>query len=159
TLTFTIQGPTSKITLTPGTAFISINERTVLLQNPIRRDNGQWHVPLDFLSTGLSRVAGIEFRYHPGDFRMFAGNANPAELAMNAQALGSTTRLTLRAGLPLDVELQRDAAQHRVVLLLKGKPVDPGRERLDYKDRLVQSVVFEDTDGIPRIVVGTTDEV
>ena len=159
TQTFTIQGQNSKLLLTPGSAFISLNERAILLQNPIRHDNGQWLVPLDFLSQGLSRVSGIEFRYHPGDPRVFAGNISPAELAMNAQSLGATTRLTLRTGSPVEVELQRDAAQRRVVLLLKGKPIDPGRERLDYKDRLVQSIAFEDSDGVARIVVGTTDEV
>src|SRR6185295_3317823 len=159
TLTFTIQGQNSKLGLTPGSAFISLNERPILLQNPIRHDNGQWLVPLDFLSQGLSRVSGIEFRYRPGDLRVFAGGANPAELAMNAQSLGSTTRLTLRTGSRLDVEVQRDAAQHRAVLLLKGKPIDPGRERLDYKDRLVNSIAFEDSDGVPRILVGITDEI
>lgn len=158
-LTFTIQGQNSRLTLTPGSAFISLNERAILLQNPIRREGGQWLVPLDFLSQGLSRISGIEFRYRQGDPRMFAGNVTPAELAMNAQSLGPMTRLTLRAGTPVEVELQRDAAQHRVVLLLKGKPIDPGLERLNFKDRLVQSIAFEDADGVARIVVGTTDEV
>jgi N-acetylmuramoyl-L-alanine amidase len=158
-LTFTIQGQNSRLILTPGSAFISLNERAVLLQNPIRRESGQWLVPLDFLSQGLSRISGIEFRYRPGDPRMFAGNVTPAELVMNAQSLGATTRLTLRTGTPVEVELQRDAAQHRVVLLLKGKPIDPGLERLNYKDRLVSSIAFEDADGVARIVIGTTDEV
>ena len=158
-LTFTIQGPNARLALTPGSAFISLNDRPILLQNPIRHDNNQWLVPLDFLSQGLSRVSGIEFRYRPGDLRVFAGNANPAELAMNAQSLGSTTRLTLRTGSRIDLDVQREAAQHRAVLLLKGKPIDPGRERLDYKDRLVQSIAFEDSDGVARIMVGTTDEV
>jgi N-acetylmuramoyl-L-alanine amidase len=158
-LTFTIQGQNSRLLLTPGSAFVSLNERSIILQNPVRRDNGQWLVPLDFLSQGLSRVAGVEFKYRPGDPRIFAGNVTPAELAMNVQSLGPTTRLTLRTGTRIDVELQRDAAQHRAVLLLKGKPIDPGREKLDYKDRLVNSVAFEDSDGVARIVVGTSDEV
>jgi N-acetylmuramoyl-L-alanine amidase len=158
-LTFTIQGPNARLALTPGSAFISLNDRPILLQNPIRHDNGQWLVPLDFLSQGLSRVTGIEFRYRPGDLRVFAGASAPAELAMNAQSLGSITRLTLRTGSRIEVEVQRDAAQHRAVLLLKGRPIDPGRERLDYKDRLVQSIAFEDSDGVARIVVGTTDDV
>jgi N-acetylmuramoyl-L-alanine amidase len=158
-LTFTIQGQNSRILLTPGSAFISLNDRAVLLQNPIRREGGQWFVPLDFLSQGLSRISGIEFRYQPGDPRMFAGNVTPAELVMNAQSLGPMTRLTLRTGTSVEVELRRDAAQPRVVLLLKGKPIDPSLERLNYKDRLVQSIAFEDADGVARIVIETTDEV
>jgi N-acetylmuramoyl-L-alanine amidase len=157
--TLTIQGQNTRLALTPASTFISVNDQPVLLQNPIRRENGQWLVPLDFLSQGLSRVAGIQFRYRPGTPRAFAGTVNPVELAMTAQSLGPTTRLTLRTGSPIEAELLRDGAQHRATLVLKGKPVDPARERMDYKDRLVQSIAFDDSDGIARIVIGTTEEV
>jgi N-acetylmuramoyl-L-alanine amidase len=158
-LTFTIQGQNSRLVLTPGSGFISYNDQPMLLQNPIRRDSGQWMVPLDFLSQGLSRVAGMEFRYRPGTRRVFAGRVATTELAMNAQSLGALTRLTLRAGSPLDVDLQKEPAQHRAVIVLKGKAIDPARERLDYKDALVQSVTFDDSDGTARLLVGIADDV
>jgi N-acetylmuramoyl-L-alanine amidase len=158
-VTFTIQGQNSRVVLTPGSTFVSVNDQPTLLQSPIRRDNGQWLVPVDFLSQGLSRVAGLEFRYKPGTRRVFAGKVMPAELVMNAQASGSSTRLVLRAGSPIEVDLQKDAAQHRVTLTIRGRPVDPARERLDYKDALVQSIAFEDSEGTPRVIVGITDEV
>jgi len=158
-MTFTIQGQNSRLVLTPGSGFISYNDQTILLQNPIRRDGGQWLVPLDFLSQGLSRVAGMEFRYKPGTRRVFAGRVTTTELAMNAQSLGALTRLTLRAGSPIEVELQKETAQRRAVLVLKGKAIDPARERLDYKDALLQSVVFDDSDGTPRLIIGVADDV
>jgi N-acetylmuramoyl-L-alanine amidase len=157
-LTFTIQGQNSRLVLTPGAAFVSYNDQPVLLQNPVRRENGQWLIPLDFLSQGLSRVAGIEFRYRPGSRRVFAGKVMTTELAMNAQSLGALTRLTLRSGAAIDVELHRESQQHRAILTLKGKALDPVRERLDYKDTLVQSVAFEDSDGSPRLIVGVADD-
>jgi len=159
TTTFTIQGQNSRLVLTPGSGFISYNDQSILLQNPVRRDGGQWLVPLDFLSQGLSRVAGVEFRYKPGTRRVFAGKVTTTELAMNAQSLGALTRLTLRAGTPIDVDLQKETAQRRAVLILKGRAIDPARERLDYKDALVQSVVFDDSDGMPRLVVGLAEDV
>jgi N-acetylmuramoyl-L-alanine amidase len=158
-MTFTIQGQNSRLVLTPGSGFISLNDQPVLLQNPVRRDGGQWLVPLDFLSQGLSRVAALEFRYRPGSRRVFAGKVTSTELAMNAQSLGALTRLTLRAGSAIDVELQKETAQHRAILNLKGKAIDPARERLDYKDALVQSVAFDDFDGAPRLVIGIADDV
>ena len=158
-LTFTIQGQNSKLVLVPATAFIAVNDQPILLQSTVRREGGQWLVPLDFLSQGLSRVAGLEFRYRPGTRRVFAGKVQPAELAMSAQSLGGTTRLTLRAGYSVDVDLQKEPAQHRATLTLKGRPIDPARERLDYKDALVQSVTFDDSDGSARLVVATTDDV
>ena len=158
-MTFTIQGQNSRLVLTPGSGFISFNDQPVLLQNPIRRDGGQWLVPLDFLSQGLSRVAALEFRYRAGSRRVFAGKVTTTELAMNAQSLGALTRLTLRAGAAIEVDLQKETAQHRAVVTLKGKAIDPARERLDYKDALVQSVAFDDSDGSPRLVVGIADDV
>ena len=158
-MTFTIQGQNSRLVLTPGSGFISFNDQPVLLQNPIRRDGGQWLVPLDFLSQGLSRVAALEFRYRAGSRRVFAGKVTTTELAMNAQSLGVLTRLTLRAGAAIEVDLQKESAQHRAIVTLKGKAIDPARERLDYKDALVQSVAFDDSDGSPRLVVGIADDV
>src|SRR5262245_31020473 len=157
-MTFTIQGQNSRLVLTPGSGFISYNDQSILLQNPIRRDGGQWLVPLDFLSQGLSRVAGLEFRYRPGTRRVFAGKVMTTELAMNAQSLGALTRLTLRAGSPIEVELQKETAQRRAVLVLKDRAIDPARERLDYKDALLQSVAFDDSDGNPRLLVGVGDD-
>jgi N-acetylmuramoyl-L-alanine amidase len=158
-LTFTIQGQNSRLVLTPGSAFVAVNDQPILLQSTVRRENGQWFVPLDFLSQGLSRVAGFEFRYRPGTRRVFAGRVQVAELAMNAQALGGITRLTLRSGYALDVELQKEMAQRRATLALKGRPIDPARERLDYRDGLLQSVTFDDSEGLPRLIVTMTDDV
>ena len=158
-MTFTIQGQNARVVLTPGSGFISFNDQPVLLQNPVRRDGGQWLVPLDFLSQGLSRIASLEFRYRPGSHRVFAGKVTTTELAMNAQSLGALTRLTLRAGAAIEVDLQKESAQHRALLNLKGKALDPAREKLDYKDALVQSVAFDDSDGSPRLVVGIADDV
>lgn len=157
--TFTVQGANARLVLAKNSQFILVNDQSILLQNPIRHEEGRWLVPLDFLSQGLSRVAGIEFRYKPGTSRVFAGDVSAAELLMVAQTLGPLTRLTLRAGSPVEIEVQRDAAQRRTLLILKGRPIDPLRERLDFRDRLVQSVAFDDGDGVAKIVVGTSDDV
>src|SRR5574339_226969 len=61
-VSFTIHGQNSRVVLRPGNTFVSLNDQPILLQSEIRRDNGQWLVPVDFLSQGLSRVAGLEFR-------------------------------------------------------------------------------------------------
>src|SRR5262245_16006180 len=150
--TFTIRGPNALLVLTRNSQLISINGQIVFLSSNIRRENQQWLVPVDFLSQGLSRVSGIMFRYRPGSSRVFAGDVNPSELVMNAQNLGRVTRLTIRSETPVTPELKRDTQQHRVVLTLGTKPIDPLRERLDYRDRLVQSIAFDDSDGVSKII-------
>jgi N-acetylmuramoyl-L-alanine amidase len=157
--TFTLRNSSNaELLLIPNSAVISINNQPVFLQNPIRRDGGKWWVPLDFLSQGLSRLTGIEFRYKPGTSRVFAGNVTPTQLVMNAQALGPVTRLTLRTAAPVELDLQREG-ERRSVLVLKGKRIDPLSEKLDYKDRLIQTVAFDDSDGVAKILIGMTDDV
>jgi len=108
-----------------------VNGQQTLLAFPVLRDGQQWLVPIDFLTQALSRVTGVEFRYKPGTSRIFAGKVTAAELVMNAQALGSITRLTIGTSAPVNLNLKRDAPQHRAVLEMGSKPIDPLRERLN----------------------------
>ena len=157
--TFTIRAATARLVLTRNSGLISVNDQIVLLRNAVLRENNQWLVPLDFLSQGLTRITGIEFRNRAGTSRVFAGDVNPSELVMNAQTLGPVTRLTLRSEAPIELALNRDALQNRAVLRITPSPIEPLRERLDPRDRLVRSVAFEDADGVSKLVIETTDEV
>jgi hypothetical protein len=157
--TFTIRPPNSRLVLTRNSALISVNDQIVLLRNPVLRENNQWLIPIDFLTQGLERVTGVEFRNRGGAARIFAGNVTPSELVMNAQALGPLTRLTLRSEQPIRLALTRDTQQNRAVLKIDPALIDPLRERLEPRDRLVRSIAFDDADGEPKIVVETTGEV
>src|SRR2546427_3398186 len=71
--TFAIGGPNTGIVLAKNSRIILVNGQQTLLGNPVLHENQQWKVPIDFLSQGLTRITGIEFRYKPGTLRMFAG--------------------------------------------------------------------------------------
>src|SRR5712671_1027611 len=156
---FTIRGKNAQAVLTRNSAAISINNQITILSSPVLHDNGTWLVPSDFLTQGLSRVMGTDFRRRTGAPRVFAGTVKPSELAMNAQYQGTVTRLTLRNSTGGTLDLQKDPAQHRVVLVFSPKAIDPARESVDYVDRLVQSIRFNDSDGMPKIIVETSNEV
>jgi N-acetylmuramoyl-L-alanine amidase len=153
--TFTIRGPNARLVLTKNSGLISINDQIVLMRNPILRQDNEWLAPVEFLSQGLARVAGIEFRNRPGTSRVFAGNVNPSELVMNAQPLGPVTRVTLRSEKPVKLALTREG--QRAVFKFDAGPMDPLRERLDVRDRLLRSIAFDDADGTPKLVAETSD--
>jgi len=155
--TFTIRNGNSRLVLTKNSGLISINDQIVLLRNPILRENDRWMVPLDFLTLGLSKISGTEFRNRAGP-RIFAGNVQAPELVMNAQSLGAITRLTIRVGVPASVSVKRDDSKHATLIIDKS-PLDPLRETADHRDRLVRSIAYDDSDGTSKIAVETTDEV
>lgn len=156
---YTLGSTGSQIVLTRNSAAISVKGQITLLPSPVLHDNGAWLVPYEFLAQGLTKTTGTEFRRKAGAPRVFAGAVKPADLALNAQSQGALTRLTLRTSTPVNIELRREAAQHRAILVMTPRPLDPARESFDFKDRLIQSINFSDSDGSPKLIVETSDEV
>src|SRR5437867_8317819 len=157
--TLTIRSGNSRLVVTKNSGLISLNDQIIFLPSPILRQNDRWLAPLDFLTQGLTRLTGTQFRYRPGTGRIFAGAVQASELVMNAQTLGPITRLTIRSSVPTDAKLQRDEQNNRAILALAHGPIEPLRERLDHKDRLVRSIAFDDSDGSAKIVIDHTNQV
>src|SRR5438093_4461840 len=155
--TLTIRSGNSRLLMTKNSALVAYNDQILLLPSPILREDGRWLAPIEFLTIGLTRLTGTEFRYRPGVLRIYAENVDTPELEMNAQTLGPITRLTLRCSAPLNVELKRD--DQRAVLAIDRAALDPVRERLDHRDRMVRSIAFDDSDGNAKIVLEITRDV
>jgi N-acetylmuramoyl-L-alanine amidase len=155
--TLTIRSGNSRMVVTKNSASMSYNDQVVLLPSPILREDGRWLAPIEFLTLGLTRLTGTEFRYRPGISRIFADNVDAPELEMNAQTLGPITRLTIRCSTPLNLDLKRD--NQRAVLAIDHSALDPVRERLDHRDRLVRSIAFDDSDGEAKIILDITRDV
>ena len=156
--TLTIRNGGSRLVLTRNSELISVNDQIVIMPKPMLREDNRWLVPVEFLTQGLSRIAGMDFRRRNGAPRIFAGNVKPVDLVMNAQSLGPITRLTLRVGAATSIGVRRDDPK-RTVLTISQNPIDPPRESLDYKDRSIRSIAYDDADGASKIVVETTEEV
>jgi N-acetylmuramoyl-L-alanine amidase len=88
-----------------------------------------------------------------------AAQAKAAELTVSAQSQATLTRLTFRTSSPVTLELKREASPRRAVLVFAPKPIDPARGNLELKDRLVQAIDFDDSDGTPKVIVGLSEEV
>ena len=156
--TLTIRSGNNQLVVTKNSALISYNGQIILLPSPILREDNRWLAPVEFLSMGLTRMTGVEFRYRPGASRIFAGNVEAPELEMNAQTLGPITRLTLRCSTPIKLDVKREDPT-KVILTINRTPLDPARERLDHRDRLLRSVAFDDSDGDSKIALDITRDV
>jgi len=156
--TLTIRSAGNRLVVTRNSALISYNDQIIFLPGPMLREDNRWLAPIEFLTMGLTRITGTEFRYRPGVSRMFAGAVEAPELEMNAQTLGPITRLTIRCGVPIHLDVKRDDPL-KAILAIDRSPLDPARERFDHRDRLLRSVAFDDSDGESKIVLDITREV
>src|SRR5499433_2859515 len=156
--TLTIHAGSNQLVVTKNSALMSYNGQIVLLPSKILREDNRWLAPVEFLTLGISRMTAMDFRYRPGTSRIFAGNVDAPELEMNAQTLGPITRLTLRCATPINLNLNRENPA-KAILDINRTPIDPTRERLEHKDRLLHSVTFDDSDGDSKLVLDMTREV
>src|SRR5215831_2517189 len=156
--TFTLRSGNNRLVVTKNSGLISYNDQIILLPSDVLRDNNRWLVPVEFLSLGLTRLTGTEFRYRPGAARVFAGNVDVPELEMSALTQGPITRITLRCSVPITLETKREETTKAIVTLSRT-PLDPSRERFDHRDRLLRSVAFDDSDGESKLVLDITREV
>jgi N-acetylmuramoyl-L-alanine amidase len=156
--TLTIRSGNNRLVVTRNSAIISYNGDFILLPSPILREDNRWLAPPEFLTMGLTKLTGTEFRYRPGASRIFAGNIEAPELEMNAQTLGPITRLTVRCAVPITLEAKREDPT-KIILSINRSPLDPARERFDHRDRLLHSVAFDDSDGESKIVLDIAREV
>src|SRR5437773_573321 len=154
--TLTIRSGNSRLLMTKNSALMSYNNQILLLPSPILREEGRWLAPIEFLTIGLTRLTGTEFRYRPGTPRIFADNVDSPELEMNAQTLGPITRVTIRCGVPLKIDLSKDS--QRAVLMIDRPGLDPVRERIDHRDALLRAVAFDDSDGESKIILDITKD-
>jgi N-acetylmuramoyl-L-alanine amidase len=156
--TLTMRSGNNRLVVTKNSALISYNDQVISLPSPILREDNRWLAPVEFLTMGLTRLTGTDFRYRPGTNRIFAGNIEAPQLEMNAQTLGPITRVTIRCAVPIALETKRDDPT-RAVLTIDRTPLDPTRERFDHRDRLLHSVVFDDSDGQSKIILDMAREV
>lgn len=156
--TLTIRQGNNQLVVTRNSALISYNGQIILLPSPMLREDNRWLAPVEFLTMGLTRMSNIDFRYRPGSSRIFAGNFATPELEMNAQTLGPITRLTLRCEMPIKLDVKREDPT-KAILSINRTPLDPARERLDHRDRLLRAVAFDDSDGESKLALDITREV
>src|SRR5215467_693674 len=156
--TLTLRSGNNRLVVTKNSGLISYNDQIILLPSDILRENNRWLVPVEFLSLGLTKLTGTEFRYRPGTSRVFAGNVDAPELEMSALTQGPITRITLRCSVPITLETKREETTKAIVTLSRT-PLDPSRERFDHRDRLLRSVAFDDSDGESKLVLDITREV
>jgi N-acetylmuramoyl-L-alanine amidase len=156
--TLTVRSGSNQLVVTKNSALISYNGQIILLPSPILREDNRWLAPVEFLTMGLTRMTPLEFRYRSGTSRMFVGSVEAPELEMNAQTLGPITRLTLRCEMPINIEVKRDDPT-KAVLAFNRSPLEPVRERLEHKDRLLRGVTFDDSDGESKLVLDISREV
>jgi N-acetylmuramoyl-L-alanine amidase len=135
---------------------VRVNRASVTLQAPVRAENGEWLVPLDFMASALPQLTRQPVQYRVGTRRIFIGNSKPGTFSVSLKALAGGADISI--AFTEKMNIKTEAANGRWVLFLAGRPVEPLETSFQFQNPFVKSVQFDDQDGVPKLIVTPASE-
>ncbi len=130
---------------------LRMNKVWVTLTDPVRFSNGQWVVPVDFLTSALPRIIHQTVRYQVGSNRIFFGSVKSSTFTVRLDELSNGARLTLQFTDKVSV---RTASQNgQWVMYLGEGPVEPLEPNYSLHNPYLRELRFDDQDGVPKLIL------
>ncbi len=134
---------------------IRLGKRTVDLFQPVLRSNGQWLVPVSFLTLVVPSLAGENVLYQAGTHRAFIGNIHPVSYTVRLQSQPSGAKLVVQ--FTGKVGIQTASTNGTWVIFLSGPPVAPMERVVRFHDPYIKELRFDDQDGRPKLILKPTE--
>jgi N-acetylmuramoyl-L-alanine amidase len=142
---------TSEIVLRVGEKAIQVGETRLNLAQPVRILNGQWMVPVDFVTSALPHLTREPIEYQAGASRVFIGDVRPASFSVRLDPVPNGARVTVQ--FTDKVNLTTAASNGKWYLFLGDRPVEPLESSFRFSDSYVNGIQFDDQDGRPKLVI------
>ncbi len=141
----------TKIRIQQNNQTVRLNNARRKLAHPARSIEGEWMVPVDFLTTVLPTLINQTVEYQRGENRIFVGGVKPNSFTLHLSPLQKGAQLTLQFAEPVNL---RTAAQNgKWILYLGNHPVEPIESNFQLGNPYVSQVKFDDQDGQPKLII------
>ena len=134
------------------------NNRTVRLNNarlklgrPAQSIEGEWMVPIEFLTTVLPTLINQTVEYQRGENRIFIGGVKPISFTLHLSPLQEGAQLTIQFA--EQVSLRTAAQNGKWILYLGNHPIEPLESNFQFRNPYVSKVTFDDHDGQPKLII------
>jgi N-acetylmuramoyl-L-alanine amidase len=134
-----------------GKKKVEVDKKGIGLSEAVRVEEGQWLVPLDFLSKVLPRIVKEPVEYQEGSQRAFIGAVHPATFALRLTHLPEGARLTVDLTAP--VSMRTASRNGKWYVYLGSQPIQPLEHGVHFQNPYVASVRFDDQDGEPKLII------
>ncbi len=133
---------------------VRVGKARVKLANPPLVSNGQWVVPIEFLTSILPRLTGQVVEYPRGSNRVFIGDVKPASFTVRLDQLPAGARLTLQ--FTEKISVRTVATNGKWIVFLGDRPMEPLESSYSFKDPYIRELRFDDQDGLPKLILQPT---
>lgn len=146
----------TQIELHAGGRKVRLDNSTTTLSDPISISNGQWMVPIDFLTTVVPKLTPQGVEYKVGTDRIFVGSVKPGSFSLRLDPVSGGARLTFRF---TDQVIVRTASMNgKWVIFLGNHPIEPFEQAFHFQNPYISDVRFDDQDGAPKLVITPSAE-
>jgi N-acetylmuramoyl-L-alanine amidase len=144
----------TQIELRPNGTKVQIAKANYELPQPVHLTNGQWMVPVEFLTIVLPHLTHQAVEYQQGTNRIFIGDVKPASFTVRVDPLANGARLTVQF---TDKVVVRTASQNgRWVLFLGDRPMEPMEPSYRFQNPYLNDLQYDDQDGVPKLILSPT---
>ncbi len=130
---------------------VRLKKEKISLSDPVRLQDGQWMVPVNFLETVLPRIVHESIVYRLGARRAFIGDVRPGSFSFRLDPLSNGSRLTLQ--FTDKVNVRTASSNGKWILYLGDKPVQPLEQKFNFQDPYLSNIQFDDQDGMPKLIL------
>jgi len=120
------------------------------LLQPVSLSDGQWMVPVDFLTTILPHLTHQVVEYQEGTNRIFIGDVKPASYTVRLDPLANGVRLTVQF---TDKVTVKTAASNGKWVMYLDRPMEPMEPSYHFQNPYLNDLQFDDQDGAPKLIL------
>lgn len=130
---------------------VRVNQQRITLSDPARVTNGQWMVPLDFLTAVLPKLSRDQISYQAGSNRVLIGDVKTTSFTVRLDPLVNGARLTVQ--FTDQVTVSTESKDGAWVMLLGERPVEPLEQTYQFQNPYVRELRFDDQDGTAKLIL------
>jgi N-acetylmuramoyl-L-alanine amidase len=121
------------------------------LSNPVQVSNGQWIVPVDFLTSVLPRLIHQTVDYQVGSNRIFIGDVKPSTFSVRLDSISNGARLTVQFSDKVTVRTASSNGQW--IMFLGEHAIQPIESTYHFQNPYLRDLRFDDQDGVPKLIL------
>jgi N-acetylmuramoyl-L-alanine amidase len=146
-------GP-SQIELRPNDTKVHIEKANYHLSQPVHLSDGQWMVPVDFLTTVLPHLTHQAVEYQEGTNRIFVGDVKPASFTVRVDPIANGVRLTVQ--FTDKVAVRTASSNGKWIMFLGDHPMEPMEPSYHFQNSYLSELQYDDQDGVPKLILSPT---
>ena len=142
------------IELRPNDTKVRLERESYELPQPVHLSDGQWMVPVDFLTIVLPHLTHQAVEYQEGTNRIFIGDVKPASFTARLDPLANGVRLTVQ--FTDKVAVRTASSNGKWVLFLGDRPMEPMEPSYRFQNPYLSELQYDDQDGVPKLILSPT---